>query len=199
MHQRTHQGLQDGGRHCPGCHLERRWTCVGSVPQDLCPLTQGELFRRQGMGAWGGDSPCLGLYLRRYAYRLQRERWMPWCLKQGRGFSGFMSGHRTRRANQVPSPLLERPQSKNVQLSPDPLIKDTALESSWPSPGPLGALTPLPNKGNSVKCSALLPLLEFHLKLRIQRFVDWTHENFLPQSLTVSWAPATVLVFELEA
>lgn len=131
MHQLTHQGLQDGGRHCPGCHLERWWTRVGSVPQDLCQLTQGELFRRQGMGAWGGDSPCLGLYLRRYAYRLQRECWMPWCLKQGRGFSGFMSGHRTRRANQVPSPLLERPQSKNVQLSPDPVIKDTALESSW--------------------------------------------------------------------
>lgn len=41
---------QDGSRHCPGCHLERQWTCVGSVPQDQCQLTQRKLL---GDGAWG--------------------------------------------------------------------------------------------------------------------------------------------------
>lgn len=32
-------------------------------------------------------------------------------------------------SNQVPSPPLERPQSKNVQLYPNSLIKDTTLKS----------------------------------------------------------------------
>lgn len=41
MHQLTHQGLRDGGKR-PGCRLERRWTCVRSVPWDPCQLTQGK-------------------------------------------------------------------------------------------------------------------------------------------------------------
>lgn len=36
---------------------------------------------------------------------------------------------RAQESNQVPSPPLERPQSKNVQLYPNSLIKDTTLKS----------------------------------------------------------------------
>lgn len=46
---------------------------------------------------------------------------------------------------------------------------------------------------------ALLLLVEFHLETMNPKLGEWTHENFLPRSLTVSWAPATVLVFDLEA
>ena len=145
------------------------WMCsTGRVP-----AYPGKFIRRQGCGCGEGKAPV-------WVYnwddtpivciinKQKRGCWMTWCLKQGRGFSGFMSGHRARRVNQVPPPPLERPQSKNVQLCPNPWIKDTALESLWVNgPGPLGWLTPPPHKENSVRSPTLLPLFEFHLKLWI--------------------------------
>lgn len=46
---------------------------------------------------------------------------------------------------------------------------------------------------------ALLPLVELRLETVNTEHGEWTPENFLPRSLAVSWAPATMLVFDLEA
>lgn len=200
MHQLTQKGLQTLPGLPPG-ELEDmcRMCSTGRVPAH-----PGKFIRRQGCGCGEGKAPVwvynwddtpIGCIINKQ----KRGCWMTWCLKRGRGFSGFMSGHRARRVNQVPPPPLERPQSKNVQLCPNPWIKDTALESLWVTgPGPLGWLTPPPHK-NSVRSPTLLPLFEFHLKLWIPNFGEWMHENFLPRFLAVSWALATVPVFELEA
>lgn len=116
----------------PGETLDMCGTCpVGPVPAH-----PGTLLDDGERGCGEGKAPvCVYNWgdTRRSCTINKQKRgcWMRWCLKQGRGFSGFMSGHRARRANKVTAPPEQRPQSKNVQLSPHFLTNNSALESFW--------------------------------------------------------------------
>ena len=94
------KGLQTLPRLPPG-ELE---DMCGMCSTGRVPAHPGKFIRRQGCGCGEGKAPVwvynwddtpIGCIINKQ----KRGCWMTSCLKRGRGFSGFVSGHRARRVN----------------------------------------------------------------------------------------------------
>lgn len=109
---RTFQGpcINSPTKGSPGWEQTLPWMSPGETV-DICgicstgpvPAHPEKIVRRRSMGhreekapvwVYNWDDTPIGCIINKQ----KNGCWMTWCLKQGRGFSGFMSGHRTRRA-----------------------------------------------------------------------------------------------------